>query len=473
MATKKDLVEAYSFSRRRLVTAFVSGAPGGREVEPARPGRTIVGGLALAVLLAAGAAIAGVFSPTAPSDWKKPGLIISADTGASYVILEESDDPELRPVINPTSAQLILGPDADPTMLSQDTISGEQIGDDIGILGAPALPPSSQLIDSGWTACTAADHGIRVRVSTTPDVTPTPDRGLTVESEGKYYAIIDSVDDLGRESATVYAVPPQGTGTRDQTDSLLHALNLPSKSAAVTVPREWLNLFPVGAPLNGQSFEIDGFGDPPKSPAASEQTGAVIGDVLIAPGGDQYVVTNGGPAPLAGFAQLVYDNSLTENGKLPDVHRLDAAPGVEFADDLGTDTGWPAAPPTDEFVGDPCAQLVAEHDQSPTVTLALPGDEAGVGALGADRKEQAVDTGRGAYVLSGSWSATDTGSPFAIDSSGSANPLLGNAASQLGYADFPVVVVPDTWVKLFDCGVTLSQNDALMRPTTQDGDACT
>ena len=32
MATKKDLVEAYSFSRRRLVTAFLSGAPGGREV---------------------------------------------------------------------------------------------------------------------------------------------------------------------------------------------------------------------------------------------------------------------------------------------------------------------------------------------------------------------------------------------------------------------------------------------------------
>ncbi len=69
MATKKDLVEAYAFSRRRLVTAFVSGAPGGREVEPARPGRTIVGGLALAVLLIAGAAIAGVFSPSVTRDW--------------------------------------------------------------------------------------------------------------------------------------------------------------------------------------------------------------------------------------------------------------------------------------------------------------------------------------------------------------------------------------------------------------------
>src|SRR3954466_2294490 len=112
MATKKDLVEAYSFSRRRLVTAFVSGAPGGREVEPARPGRTIVGGVALAVLLAAGAAIAGVFSPTAPSDWKKPGLIIAKETGSSYVIITESDHPVLRHVINSTSAKLILGAEA-------------------------------------------------------------------------------------------------------------------------------------------------------------------------------------------------------------------------------------------------------------------------------------------------------------------------------------------------------------------------
>ncbi len=57
MTTRKDLVEAYSFSRRRLVTAFIMGAPDGREMELAWSGRTIVGGLALAVLLVAGAAI--------------------------------------------------------------------------------------------------------------------------------------------------------------------------------------------------------------------------------------------------------------------------------------------------------------------------------------------------------------------------------------------------------------------------------
>ncbi len=73
MGTPRDLVEAHSFNRRRLVTAFVSGAPGGRDVEPARPGRTLVGGLVLAVLLTAGAAVSGVLARQPPADGDRPG----------------------------------------------------------------------------------------------------------------------------------------------------------------------------------------------------------------------------------------------------------------------------------------------------------------------------------------------------------------------------------------------------------------
>jgi Type VII secretion system ESX-1, transport TM domain B len=58
MTTKRDLAEAYAFDRRRLVTALVSGASGGREEEPRRPARTLVGGVALALLLLAGAPVA-------------------------------------------------------------------------------------------------------------------------------------------------------------------------------------------------------------------------------------------------------------------------------------------------------------------------------------------------------------------------------------------------------------------------------
>ena len=68
MGTHRDLVEAHSFNRRRLVTAFVSGARSGREIEPARPGRPVAGGLALAVLLAAGAAVSGALQTQGPAD---------------------------------------------------------------------------------------------------------------------------------------------------------------------------------------------------------------------------------------------------------------------------------------------------------------------------------------------------------------------------------------------------------------------
>lgn len=81
MASKRDLVEAHAFNRRRLVTALVSGAPGGREVEPVRPGRTIVGGVALGVLLLAGAAVNGVLADRSDVDPDKPVPVISQGKG--------------------------------------------------------------------------------------------------------------------------------------------------------------------------------------------------------------------------------------------------------------------------------------------------------------------------------------------------------------------------------------------------------
>ena len=68
MTTRSDLVEAYSFSRRRLVSAFISGTPGGGEIEPPRTGRTIVAGVAVAVLVLAGAAVTRTSSPSSAEE---------------------------------------------------------------------------------------------------------------------------------------------------------------------------------------------------------------------------------------------------------------------------------------------------------------------------------------------------------------------------------------------------------------------
>src|SRR4051794_1894578 len=194
MATKKDLVEAYSFSRRRLVTAFLSGAPGGREVEPSRPGRTVVGGLALAVLLVAGAAIASVLASRTPEDWNRVGLVVTrGDQPATYVILEVDDPPELVPVINITSAQLILGADVKATSVDQDVVDDQTPGIPIGILGAPqTLPRPRQFIETGWTACTDDQVGIAVDVSADERVDRTTDDAVVVSSAGGYWLIATS-----------------------------------------------------------------------------------------------------------------------------------------------------------------------------------------------------------------------------------------------------------------------------------------
>lgn len=52
MTSRKDLLEAQAFTRRRLLTVLVGGAPDGREPEPAATVRALLGGAVVAVLVA-------------------------------------------------------------------------------------------------------------------------------------------------------------------------------------------------------------------------------------------------------------------------------------------------------------------------------------------------------------------------------------------------------------------------------------
>lgn len=475
MATKKDLVEAYAFSRRRLITAFVSGAPGGREVEPSRPGRTIIGGLALAVLLVAGAAIAGVFAPRTPEDWTAPGgLIISKEKGAAYVILETDDDvPVLRPVINITSAQLILGPDIEPKIVSQEDIDGEQVGDDIGILGAPAtVPASSLLIDTGWTACTDDGFGIQVKLADEPLVR-TVGGGFVVQTDDGVFVIAESRQ-VGSETPRAYSYRVSEQG-KDQ-DNMLDALGLPVKQDAKQVPADWLKLFPTGGELGFDSFGLGGFGE--VAPYASDQPDlpddARIGDYYTVDG-EALVLTAEGPAQFDAFAMAVYLNSKTPGGEPRDLG-LDEAPSMDQALPPYAPAHWPGTTLA-EVPGELCAELTPVAGEEPGVRLATD-PEAEASAVDAQLAPQGkaigVEPGRGAYVLSGGWDDTTTGAPYIIDAKGSSYALLGSAAAaQLGYGDYEVRVVPDSWIELFDAGVVLSSDAALCPPGRIGVDPCT
>ena len=262
MSTKKDLVEAYSFSRRRLVTAFLSGAPGGREVEPTKPSRGIVGGIALAVLLCAGAAIAGFLGGRPNSDWLDKGsFVISKDTGEQYVVLRGGDDPVIQRVPNFVSAQLLLG-SAQPSVFSvkDKYIRKVRLGDDLGIERAPAgLPATSDLIEGGWTACTEDGQGIKLNVDDTPRVALAETSAFAVTTgDGAIWLIATS----SQGKAYRFAMPTDPTAL----STLLDSLGFGATTLAPVVDDEWLNLFTPGPELTLEAFGVTQVGQPADYP---------------------------------------------------------------------------------------------------------------------------------------------------------------------------------------------------------------
>jgi len=467
MATKKDLVEAYSFSRRRLVTAFLSGAPGGREVEPSRPGRTVVGGLALAVLLIAGGAIASVLASRTPEDWNKVGLVVTrGDQPATYVILEEHDPPQLIPVINITSAQLILGAEVKATSVDQDVVDEQTPGIPIGILGAPqTLPRPKQFIESGWTACTDNQVGIAVDVSHEERVDPTTSDAIVVQSAGGYWLIATS---SGREAGEqrAYRYPISDA----EGDNLLVDYGLGQKAEAISVPPQWLALFPQGGEIGPGGFGLPHLG---QEAEGSPVPGARVGDYVI-DGSRAAMVIDGGWQPLDPFALAVLENSSFKHGP----NLLQEELPASYAQTTYTGSHWPdtAVAPLNSA---PCAQLDVTPGSNPRVWLAGgPTDDAespeqgATGAIPLDERRVTIDRGHGAFVQVGTWDESRSDSMMVIDPLGRAYPLSGGPVTldKLGYDPGQAPLVPDEWTELFDEGVELSTSAALCPPANQPGE---
>ncbi|HET9421922.1 MAG TPA: type VII secretion protein EccB [Nocardioides sp.] len=471
MATKKDLVEAYSFSRRRLVTAFISGAPGGREVEPARPGRTIVGGVALAVLLMAGAAIAGVFDPKTSIDFDEPAFIIAKDKGSIYVIVDRQPgdtEPALRPITNVTSAQLILGSDVEPVSVPLDEIQEHKTGPTIGILDAPAtVPEESDLIQSGWTSCTGTGLGIRTQVTESPRVSPTPTAGFVVKRKNEFFLVAEEPATPTRPAqAYHYRLPGN--------DNLNNDLGVALGEEAIEVPAPWLELFDAGGSLDAQGLALEGAGERPGFDGNDQLPGqARIGDYYRDDNERPSVITQDGVATFSEFALRVLINTSFGGFKPQELEvGSDAGLPTVNAPYEEVDSHWPEATlsPAD---GEVCARLTASHDSPPNVVLAqAPGEDASAADLDDPGTEEAdVDSGHGAFVMSGGWGeSADTSEPYLIDERGRAYPLVGpETPGKLGFEDDDWVRVPESWLDLFGEGVELSEDAALCPPTTEKG----
>jgi hypothetical protein len=460
MATKKDLVEAHAFSRRRLVTAFVSGAPGGREVEPVRPGRVLIGGVALSVLLLAGAAIAGFLLGRPPAQWlDAPSFVISKDTGEQYVVLRGGDEPLLQRVPNYVSAQLLLQEaELTPFTVRDKYIRTVQLGEDLGIEGAPAgLPAADELVDDGWTACTADGAGIKVAVQQQPEVEDLTGSAFLVASDGQQW-LIATAPALAGEPERAYRFPMPADATQASTigNRLGFGATVPE------VDEEWLNLFRLGGALERDSFGVANEGQPvPYADTGTDLSKYSIGDLLRSSSERYYLLGDEGPEPLGDFASMVYE--VVGSSAV----QLDEDLSAQF-DETSFPREWPNGLPAAVSGGAMCGVLHPSTSAAPAVTLATDptgaADPTGPNGPTPGHHDVDVEPSAGAYVLSGPDDPADAGTPYVIDTKGEKYLLGPQVPDFIGYADVDPPLVPSTWLQFFSPGVPLSTNSARRVP---------
>ncbi|MGH4002407.1 MAG: type VII secretion protein EccB, partial [Pseudonocardiaceae bacterium] len=418
---------------------------------------SVFGGLVLAVLLIAGGAVAHFLSPKPATGWADEDGLIVTKGGARYVVTGK-DNKELHPVVNLASAQLILGLDLEKKskVIDQEEIDKEFPKATIGISGPNVpeeLPTKGDFINSGWTACTANDAGTFTNISEKPDVKAATDNGFMVQTEEGTYLIAESENLDGYTQAYSYKIDGDSETYADRMFS--------GPVSTPTVPQSWVNLFPTGAPLSGESFG-SAFTKAGETVEGEEYPIGTKGNYQAR----NYLMTESGWVRLEGFASEVYDLAF---GSEINLQSLDTQPNID-GDRLEASTFWPRSK-LDPATGAACAQL-----ETGDVTTVRLGAEPGEKAWPADDPPEAdnltaarVDPGKGAFVFAANDEKQDkkSATPFLIDARASANTVDGPlTVDRLGLSSDSGPLVPGTWVRLLPTGAALSTELALCPPST-------
>ncbi|MGO2518499.1 MAG: type VII secretion protein EccB [Microbacterium sp.] len=440
MATKKDLIEAQGFSRRRLLSAFVGGAPGGKELDPAKPLRAVIAGIALTAMVIVGGLFYGFLKPGLSDDWQNNRVIIATDTGARYV----SVDGTLYPVINATSARLLI-PAGEYAVITttQSELADIPIGPSVGILGAPdKLPAPDALLNTGWTACIDHGEGSAVSISTQPIASPASGSGAVVTRGDDIFVIFDGLR---------YQV------SAAHTDAVLRAVGL-ATADPIEVDGRWLNLYEPGEDL--APLVLDDIGS--DVPGTDLSAGTIVR--VGSEDSTAYILLSDGQlSPMSDIAHQMYllgsgASAGPEQQVTPaEIAQLGTAPAAGGDD-------WPQQTLTPLASGmTPCAVI---GDEARTV-LGVTDAE-----LPDDRSAPAMTVGTGALVRVGDSDGTG-GLDMLIDASGTAFAIPeegDDLIARLGYSEDDLGAASNAWMQFFASGPALQVSAAGLAPSDgEDG----
>lgn len=448
MATKKDLIEAQQFSRNRLLSAFVGGAPGGKELEPAKPMRAVFGGIALSAMVIIAGLFIGFLNPGLPNGWENNRLIVARDTGARYI----SVDGSLYPIINTVSARMLIPPgEFSVVSINQSSLGGIHIGGTIGILGGPdTLPKTSDLDGTGWRACGTSSSTKLWVGGQDRDAAP-ENSGTVVTRDGETFVIW---------SGSSFAVPA------GQETAVLRAVGLDGVEP-FAVRGEWLALFSKGEDLSPITTQDSG----KKVAALDLPAGSVIHPTGSADD-DLYLLTATGElSQLTPFAHRLYmlggggtSNAAGALGEPVDVNpsKLADLPTTKAS----ASDSWPLDQLVpQELVGSPCATLKGSKKDQHTI-LAAEGDSSSTSPENKVAASSGIDMripeNTGALLRGG-----PTGALTLVDATGTTYAVPGDlnvGVKRLGYEMKDVAVLPAGWIHLLPAGPELTEAAAGATP---------
>ena len=456
MHNRRDQAQAHAFVVGRMVSALLRADPDA-PMSPLR--RFLVGsvcGLLLGGLMLVGFGVYGFFAPGGSKAWRKPGvLVVEKETGTRYVVV----DGVLRPVLNHTSARLILNGAPKVVTVSRNSLRDVRRGLPVGILAAPDyLPDTKRLTASQWRVCsTTRPDSVGVnRPHVTLDVGPTADVPVVAASE----------------EALVVRTPVNQTfliwnnqRLRVPNPAMLSALGY-SAATVRQVGWSWINAVPVGPDLVAEGVSDRGSAGPKIDGQAS-----VVGQLFKVPSvgageADQFFVmrTDGlSPLTAVGAALMLADQATRTAYPGGRVTMLELSPATlaqaRMSAFSSVNQGLPAQPPRLLQVDPdkaPCLRISMKSD-GPEVHLGLAVSPKPSGApLGSGADQVSITAGTGLLVRDLPGPGVAGGTRYLLVDNGVRYPIpTDDAAAALGYRGVAAMPVPAPILELLPVGSPL------------------
>ncbi len=248
--------------------------------------RSVAVGVVVAVLITVGALLLAYFRPQGKLGGST--LLTDRSTNQLYVVLSG----KLHPVYNLTSARLVLGNPATPSVVKSSELGNFPMGQTIGIPGAPYATPVSPDASSVWALCDTVTRAESSAPAVQAAVLAMP---LTIDTS------IDPVHPnealLASYEGNTWVVTPKGRHAIDLTDrALTSAVGIPVTAGPAPISEGLFNALPdVGA---WQLLPIPDAGSPNTLGLSPDLVIGSVFDVLTGKGPQHYVVLPDGVAPV-------------------------------------------------------------------------------------------------------------------------------------------------------------------------------